>query len=116
METKDTLTKEYDGLIYKSQAIEAIGEQPLVWKDDDCEIADFARWKHDYAAIMEIPLAFPTIIQCKDCEDWETFWDSRADGYHYCPIIDLFTTGDFFCKFGERNDEHGMVGEGELDG
>ena len=43
----------------------------------------------------------PEIIYCKDCENWDTTWDS-APNYHYCPIMDGTYSGDFYCAKAER--------------
>lgn len=90
-------------LIYKSQAIEAIGEKPLVWNGDDDELANLTRWRHDYEAIMAIP-SVQTIVNCDNCANWDRSLDYGQGRYHYCPMIDLFTDEDFFCKFGGRED------------
>lgn len=47
-------------LIERRAAIEALGEQPIVWDDDDdFEIGKECQWKYDVAAIKELPSAQP---------------------------------------------------------
>ena len=46
----------------------------------------------------------PEIIYCKDCENWDTTWDS-APNYHYCPIMDGTYSGDFYCAKAERRND-----------
>lgn len=40
-----------DDLISRRAAIEALGEEPLVWHDDDAEVAERNQWRRDVAAI-----------------------------------------------------------------
>ena len=49
----------------------------------------------------EIHTSQPEIIYCKDCENWDTTWDS-APNYHYCPMMDGTYSGDFYCAKAER--------------
>ena len=44
------------------------------------------------------------VVRCKDCKDWDKNWESRTE-FHYCPMIDGSTSGDFFCADGERRDD-----------
>ena len=39
------------------------------------------------------------IVHCENCEHWDTSWDT-AYGLHYCPMIDMATKKNFFCKYG----------------
>ena len=39
------------------------------------------------------------IVHCENCEHWDTSWET-VHGLHYCPMIDLSTKKDFFCKYG----------------
>lgn len=48
------------------------------------------------------------IIHCENCEHWDTSWET-IQGLHYCPMIDLFTKKNFFCKYGTER-------KGEVDG
>lgn len=41
-------------LIYKRDAIKALGEEPEVWEDECCEIAERAQWQRDVAAIKAV--------------------------------------------------------------
>ena len=49
-----------------------------------------------------VPTIKPEIVTCKECENWDTSWDTNVPGVHYCPMIDGFHDGDFYCWFGER--------------
>ena len=39
------------------------------------------------------------IVHCEDCEHWDTSWET-VYGLHYCPMIDMATEKNFFCKYG----------------
>lgn len=39
------------------------------------------------------------IVHCEDCEHWDTSWET-VYGLHYCPMIDMSTKKNFFCKYG----------------
>ena len=72
---------ECDDVISRSAALDAIGEQPLVWTDDD----DFAQgkatqWEYDIDAIKALPSAQPYSLDewCTDCKEY----DSER---HCCP-------------------------------
>ena len=42
------------------------------------------------------------VIRCRDCKNWDTSWEASCKGLHYCPMLDIFPFGDFWCKNGER--------------
>ena len=44
-------------LIYKQDAIEALGEEPEVWENECYEIAERAQWRRDVAAIKAVDSA-----------------------------------------------------------
>ena len=44
-------------IISRADAIEALGEEPLVWCDDDAEIAERSQWRADIEAIKSVPSA-----------------------------------------------------------
>lgn len=46
------------------------------------------------------------VIRCRDCKNWDISWESSCKGVHYCPMLDIFPFGDFWCKNGERKEEH----------
>lgn len=48
--------------------------------------------------------AMKEIVHCKDCVNWQTDWDTRADGCHFCAMIDLITEENFYCRDGESKD------------
>lgn len=45
------------------------------------------------------------IIRCSDCANWDTTWKpDYARVGHYCSMIDLTTSPDFFCAEAERRE------------
>lgn len=58
-------------------------------------------WIHYETTLNEIEGIKSTqeIIYCENCEHWDTSWET-VHGLHYCPMIDLSTKKDFFCKDG----------------
>lgn len=83
--------------INKQKALDALGEEPYVWEEDD----DFARgmryqWKSDHDAIETLPSAQPEIIRCRNCKF--ASGDSRiCMKFGHSPIGELD-----FCAWAER--------------
>lgn len=83
-----------DDLIKRSDAIEAMGEEPYVWTDDD-EFAQGERsqWIDDVSAIKAVPSADRPQGEwkpknhhtdyCSNCGFEETQW--RTVDYNFCP-------------------------------
>lgn len=84
-------------LIDRQAAIDALGEEPLVWNDGEDELAERDQWRRDANAIKALPSAQPEIIRCKDCKyrDADDFCTGR--GYPNVLVPD-----DGFCDKGER--------------
>jgi len=55
-----------DRLISLNAAIDALGEEPLVWHDGEDEIAERNQWRRDVAAIKALPSAQPGWIPCEE--------------------------------------------------
>lgn len=49
--------EEEEDLIYRQDAIDALGEEPPVWNDEDYEIAERNQWRADVAAIEAVQTA-----------------------------------------------------------
>ena len=49
------------------------------------------------------------VVRCRDCKNWATDWkpNHSIDGEHFCPMISLVTSGEWFCAYGERRDDDG---------
>ena len=46
-------------MIYRQAAIDALGEEPLMWCDTEVEITARAQWRQDRDAILSVPSAQP---------------------------------------------------------
>ena len=76
-------------LINREAAIDALGEEPLVWYDGEDELAERNQWRRDVDAIKAVPPAQPEI--------------EPADiDYYYCSnamlkmwIDDVLTDGEY---------------------
>ena len=51
--------------------------------------------------------AQPEIIQCLECEYWDTSWQNKdwLPDCHYCPIMDGVRKSDFYCADAKRRTE-----------
>lgn len=53
-------------LIDRQAAIDALGEEPEVWVEDDYAIGLRNQWRYDVAALKDVPSAQP-VITCDGC-------------------------------------------------
>lgn len=60
-------------------------------------------WIHYETTLNEIESikSSQEIIYCENCEHWDTSWET-VYGTHYCPMIDMATKKNFFCKYGTK--------------
>ena len=106
-----------------------------VWNSNHSDLVPAPRWNHAVEIVRDFPAADVVprqlhrnllsacqeldralrskeeVVRCRDCANWQTDWylNDPSKNEHYCAMIDLFTTGGFFCADGERkekNDEH----------
>lgn len=51
------------------------------------------------------------VVRCGECENWQTDWKpgSGKDETHFCAMVGLCTSADWFCADGERKDGDGDV-------
>lgn len=91
-----------DDLISRQDAIDAIGERPMVWTNDDqYAIGERNQYDSDKLAIETVPSAQPEIIRCKDCKK-NPHWEWVG-----CPMTGKDTRKpDDFCSYAERREEH----------
>lgn len=59
--------------------------------------------------VMSIPAVDAVeVVRCRECKYWGTDWEPRYSNpdnpIHYCGVNDLFPTGDWFCKDGQRRE------------
>ena len=94
-----------DDLISRQAALNALGEEPLVWHEDDAgELAERNQWRRDVAAIKALPSpqperkrgkwhitdAYPHNVYCSECYTRfaQTHWAVWEDGSlprNFCP-------------------------------
>lgn len=106
-----------DDLISRQAALDALGEEPLVWHEGEDEIAERNQWRRDVNAIKAVPSVQPDIIMCKDCKRHNIgIGDFREDGNtrHWlwkdeaCPLVQYRGKAqghefDYqFCAYAER--------------
>ena len=94
-------------LISRQDAIDALGEEPLVWdENDDYDVATRNQWRYDVECIKEVPSAEPEIIRCKDCKYMTEHYDTDGNApYWACSEWDAGTDYDGFCHYAERRKE-----------
>ena len=79
-------------LIDRQVAIDALGEEPMVWTDSDYEIAQRNQWNLDKLAIETVPTAEPKKGKWEQIEinyfaDMENeIKESMAIASMYCPV------------------------------
>lgn len=87
-----------DDLISRQAAIDVLGEEPLVWNEDDAgEVAERNQWKRDVAAIKALPSAERRgrwincgwSIKCSICN-----YDIPFTVRNYCPNCGAKMDGD----------------------
>ena len=55
-------------LIDRQAAIDALGEQPMVWTDSDYELGRQNQYDSDVSAIQNVPtIDAVEVVRCKDC-------------------------------------------------
>ena len=58
-------------LIDRQKAIESLGEEPMVWNDDDAfALGERNQWRCDVEAIKRVLSAESEIVRCKDCKHY----------------------------------------------
>lgn len=49
------------------------------------------------------------VVRCRKCKHWETDWPPSGfdpdNPRYFCSVNDIFPTGDWFCKDGQRREE-----------
>ena len=72
-----------DDTISRQAAIDALGEEPLVWHEDDAgEVAERNQWRRDVAAIKALPSAQPDVSDTnvgKICEYYDLCRNGRDE-------------------------------------
>lgn len=78
------------------------------------EMNSMSLWKRDVCKRAADALSIPAVdavevVRCGECIYWEDDWEpsmcNSDTNRHYCVINDLFPTGDWFCKEGQRRED-----------
>lgn len=91
-------------LISRQDAIDALGEEPLVWYDGEDEIAERNQWRRDKAAIESLPSAEPrkkgkwidsrdVSWMCSECGKWLDVLQGDVK-MNFCPNCGSYNGGD----------------------
>ena len=93
-------------LIYRQEAIDAIGEKPFAGTADeyDYEQGLQNQWERDVVAIKILPPAYPEIVRCVDCVHSDTF-PKGADNDMPLKCLGIRYGGvmpDWYCEHAER--------------
>ena len=102
-------------LISRQEAIDALGEEPEIWfeDDNDYDLGMRAQWRIDVSALKALPSAEPEIIYCKDCKKhnlppycyYQGRYISVVDSCPLVPIRGLSQGHEFdyqYCVYAER--------------
>ena len=84
-------------VIKRSDVIEALGEEPEVWNDEDWEIAARNQWRDDVAAVLSVKAVQPEIIKCEEC-----MYCDKEVHLRYCRLHNCHVYYDDFCSRAER--------------
>ena len=79
-------------------------EQHMQNKWENNEISN-GEWIHFREMLnQEQTIDAVEVVRCKECVNWDDDWDpvTWGAGYHYCTMMDTFTTADEFCRRGEQ--------------
>lgn len=87
--------------ISRQQAIDALGEKPLVWDDlSDFDLGKAAQWSDDVDAIKALPSAQPEIVKCRECKHMQ-----KDEIFHQCWCNGREVKYDDFCSHAERRQD-----------
>lgn len=90
------------GLIDRQAAIDALGEEPMVWTDSDEELATLNQWKRDRTAIEALPSAQQERdIPLKPVEKQDKAWGIPKK-QAVCPKCDYYLGHIAFWGEGKR--------------
>lgn len=103
---EERMEKHACDLISRQAAIDALGEGPVVWSDDDeYALGKRSQYDIDRLAIETVSSAQPEIIRCKDCK-WSEEYVPMCKTYYYCRKQGLYGKAEEdFCSQAERREE-----------
>lgn len=92
--------------IERQAAIDAMGEEPLVWNDtietlDQYAVGERNQWWRDMRMLESLPSADAVeIVRCSDCKHSYESVAGWICSYGVC--VDCVVRDDFYCSYGER--------------
>lgn len=94
-----------DDTISRQAAIEALGEMPEVWEEDDDEgRGEQNQWYMDKIAIEALPTAEPEIIRCGECK--HNYVDGDNVRFNVCELMhNKVQSDDWYCADAERRSD-----------
>lgn len=95
-----------EDLISRKAAIDALGERPMVWTDDDqYALGERNQYDMNRLAIETLPSAQPEIIYCKDCKYYKAHEYTGILACHYVIDGTVVRNLNDFCSRAERREE-----------
>lgn len=94
-------------LISRAAACECIGKMIHEYREkDEHDLADGMILARRYGIKCLPAVDAVPVVRCRDCVYWDTDWkpNHSIDGEHFCPMISLVTSGEWFCAYGERRE------------
>ena len=89
-------------LISRQEAIDALGEEPIIWRNTLEEITARTQWRQDREAILSVP-STQLVIRCKDCK--HRFTEGENVIYNVCELNhNKVQPDDWFCGDAERSE------------
>ena len=97
--------------ISRQQAIDALGERPMVWTDNDnYSLGQRNQYDFDRLALELVPSAEPQIIYCKDCKYYHCNIACVGGEYSGCSLWlnegnEIEVEENDFCSRAERRED-----------
>lgn len=94
-----------DDLINRQAALDALGERPLQWDDNQFELGLVVQFDADRRMLEAVPSADAVkVVRCGECRHWHNA--PTADGFNSCEMDALIRHENFFCANGEKKDDN----------
>ena len=96
-----------DDLIYRHEAIAALGERPTVFIGSAYEIGSRNRFDMDRLAIDTVhPVDAVEVVRCKDCKRYQHEVGDDEYALGWCPFLTIhLVSRDGFCAWGKRKED-----------
>lgn len=90
--------------IDRQAAIDALGERPLNWDDNEFDLGLVAQFDADRRMIEAVPSVDAVeVVRCKDCKWYELFYTLNGNEFRCCcrESKDSLRNSDDYCSYGE---------------